>query len=431
MVEPNKESRLAPAGRALCRQAALAGRGLWALGRMAFVLALFVPLVCFMMYVNFTVDRSGIYQGDQYLRSVVEMLLGGQDITGYEQLNEQQRKILKILVNQLDQAPDTIVLGSSRIMQLDTQLAGLEEGQFFNCALTGADFYDVVGSFYLFDKAGKLPANLVIGVDPWLFNTGAEATDARSDKELYARFLTEKLGIPQEYEAEDPNVMWTSLYSPSYFQSNISYLLQSRGNVEKPQPVEGDLYSQLTEVKRHDGSLLYDKAFREQSQEAIDASALYQTSNFSFVEYYTAVDEDRLEVFEAYLAYVKGLGVNVILILTPYHPIAYDNAAEKADHYAGFMATEPAVRRVAAALDIPVYGSYNPHAIPGVSSADFYDGIHCRGECIAKFFPGVPQAIANAQSGVDVSLDYEITAAEAAARDAGQAGAGESGAQPV
>lgn len=418
-----------PPTRQAAAAARRAGKNLWALARMIFVLALFVPLVVFMMYVNYTVDRSGIYQGDQYLRSVAQMLLSGQDITGYEQLNEQQRKILQILVNQFDPVPNTIVLGSSRIMQLDTRLAGLEDGQFFNCALTGADFYDIVGSFYLFDRAGKLPQNLIIGVDPWLFNTGAEATDARSDKELYAEFLTQKLGIPQEYEAEDPNLKWTSLYSPSYFQSNISYLLQSQGDVKRPQPVVGDLYNQLTEVKRYDGSLLYDRAFREQSQDAIDAAALYQTSNFAFVEYYTQVDSDRLEIFQSYLSYVKSLGVNVILILTPYHPIAYDNAAANADHYAGFMATEPAVRRVAAALDIPVYGSYNPHAIAGVSSADFYDGIHCRGECIAKFFPGVPAALENQANGVDVSLDYEITAEEAALRDS--EASGDSGTEPV
>ncbi len=393
------------------REAKRAGKNGLALVRIALVTALFIPVVVFMMYVNYTVDRSGIYQGEQYLRSIAQMLLSGKDIIGYEQLNEQQRKILKILVTQFDEAPGTIALGSSRIMQLDTKLCGLEDGQFFNCALTGADFYDVVGSFYLFDRAEKLPANLVIGVDPWLFNTGPDATDARSDKKLYAQFLTEKLGIPQEYEAEDPNTKWTSLYSPSYFQSNLKYVLQSEGSVKKPQAVAGDLYGQLTEVKRHDGSLVYSKELREQSQEAVDAAALQQTMNFFLVEYYDKVDAQRLDIFKQFLSYVQSRGVNVILILTPYHPIPYDNAVEKADHYSGFVSTEPAIRRVAAALDIPVYGSYNPHAIKGVTAADFYDGIHCRGTCIGKYFPGIAGAIENQLNGVDVSLDYEAVPA--------------------
>ena len=55
---------------------------------------------------------------------------------------------------------------------------------------------------------------------------------------------------------------------------------------------------------------------------------------------------------------------------------------------------------------------------PSVHGTD--DALHCRGECIAKFFPGVPAALENLAAGVDVELDYETTREEAAVRDAGQ-----------
>ena len=87
-----------------------------------------------------------------------------QDVVGYEQLNERQRDVMELIVNQMDSAPDTIVLGSSRIMQMNTEIA--QTDSLFNCALTGADWYDMLGTFYLFDKANKLPKNVIIGFDP-------------------------------------------------------------------------------------------------------------------------------------------------------------------------------------------------------------------------------------------------------------------------
>ena len=77
------------------------------------------------------------------------------------------------------------------------------------------------------------------------------------------------------------------------------------------------------------------------------------------------------------------------------------------------------MHRLADKLEIPIYGSYNPYAIPNTTSADFFDGIHVRGECIASYFPGVPQALENMANHVDVSLDYETTAEQAELRDSG------------
>ena len=53
--------------------------------------------------------------------------------------------------------------------------------------------------FSLYDKAGKLPKNVIIGLDPWLFNTDVDANGS-NDPSLYAEFLTEKLGVSTEYE---------------------------------------------------------------------------------------------------------------------------------------------------------------------------------------------------------------------------------------
>ena len=51
------------------------------------------------------------------------------------------------------------------------------------------------------------------------------------------------------------------------------------------------------------------------------------------------------------------------------------------------------MRQYAADNNIPLYGSYDPTCIEGLQETDFFDGLHCSGTGIERFFPGVPQAL--------------------------------------
>ena len=43
--------------------------------------------------------------------------------------------------------------------------------------------------------------------------------------------------------------------------------------------------------------------------------------------------------------------------------------------------------------NVPIYGSYDPACIEGLQETDFFDGLHCGGTGIERFFPGIPQAL--------------------------------------
>ena len=199
----------------------------WA-GRLALGAAAFVPIFLFMVLFNFKVDCQGYFQGDQELRDVVELMLSGHDVVGAERLNNSQRKIIKTFVHNMEDVPATIALGSSRVMMISSEM--LKTDSFYNCAITGADMYDLMGTYYLFEQRGAVPQNIIIGVDPWVFG-GEDAVDPRSDKALYAEFLLRDLGIETDFETEDPTMKWEALYSPSYFQGNLTYFLSARGEV--------------------------------------------------------------------------------------------------------------------------------------------------------------------------------------------------------
>ena len=354
--------------------------------RLLIAAALLAPLPLLMVWYNYSVDCSGFFQGDLYLREVSNMVLAGEDIVGYEKMNDQQREILKIFVNNIEPLPDIIALGSSRIMQLSREV--LHVDSFFNCSVTGGDRADVLGTFYLFDREDRLPQTFIIGFDPWLLRS--DVIDKRTDTELYADFLTNCLNMVPDvaYEETDDEEKWLALYSPEYFQNNLSYSERDSTGSDKPQVVTGDLYEQTTEVKRGDGSLLYDVNFRNRSLEERLADALYQCGNFLYMEDYDHVDQSCVRLFDKFFAYAQERGANIVIFLTPYPPLVYDYCVENSEQYGGFLETEPTIRALAEKYDIPVYGSYDPHSIEGIAANDFYDGLHCTGEAIEKMLYG-------------------------------------------
>ena len=65
----------------------------------------------------------------------------------------------------------------------------------------------------------------------------------------------------------------------------------------------------------------------------------------------------------------------------------------------GFFQVENWLRQYCADNNVPIYGSYDPACIEGLQETDFFDGLHCGGTGIARFFPGIPQALSDLQNG--------------------------------
>ena len=113
----------------------LIGSRLLSLVRILVATAALAIVPALVIYLNYSIDCSGYFQGDLELREVSNMVLAGEDLVGYELLNEKQRYIMKIIANNMDPLPKTIALGSSRILQLNTDILRLNKGEFFNCAV--------------------------------------------------------------------------------------------------------------------------------------------------------------------------------------------------------------------------------------------------------------------------------------------------------
>lgn len=370
--------------------------------KIALKFLLLLPIPLFMIWVNFSVDRSGYFQGDQFERETAQALLEGHNLSHYEKMDE--RQIVRLYVQNLpkEKTPSTIALGSSRVLQINTQIAG--DDSFFNAGMIGADVRDVMSTFYLFVREDKLPKNVILSIDPWLFSGKPDALDNRANSKLFLEFLSQGLGMESDYEAPDPVDLWKVLMDPAYFQGNIAYHFRDKADTAHPIVVNGeDMLHQDTEVKCSDGSVLYTEEFRTLSHEQIEVLAVEQGGTALRLDF-DQLDPGQIALFDSFIEYGRSHGVNFVFVLIPYHPLTYYVIQQNHSTnpiYSGFFQVEDWLYQYAADHNIPIYGSYDGESL-GLIGDDFYDGLHCRGSAIARFFPGM-QTILAQQSGAQLA----------------------------
>ncbi len=346
---------------------------------------LLVPILAFMVYVSYNVDPSGLFFGVGFERLASEYMLDGYYIDKYEQLDG--RLLNEVYAKNVPYTPQILINGSSRSMMVNSEIS--ETKTFYNAANVGGDYFDFFTSYYIFYKEDKIPETMILSIDPWLFNPSEDAFDRRSDKELYYEFIGEVLGVDNEwYEEIDPNEKYQALLDPAYFQSSVDYYYNGADLETPPEIVlEEDVLKSDVVIKAPDGSIVYDVAFRESSQETIDHNALVLIHNQMDISLYEHLGEEEIEIFEKFIEHLEDNDVEIVFFIPPYHPIVYDYAYEQKDAgYESWFLTEEYITTFASENNIPLYGSYNPHKL-NLTNADFYDGLHIKAESIYKILP--------------------------------------------
>lgn len=361
--------------------------------RMSLRLVLLVPLLVAVVAVNYFVDQTGLFRGDKYELELAQILLAGDPVSNFDQMDE--RQVLKLYIKNMAAADDTMVIGSSRGLQIDAAVAGAT-GSFYNLGMSGEDFYDIVGTISLLSEYDRLPKNLIMVLDPWILNTSEGSYSKRSDPNAANEFLTNTLGFSEPYTAEEKGKYSEALVDLDYFQKNVAYYFADHSDEERPARVTGDVCAQETPTKLPDGTLLYEESFRNWDQDKTDYDALTRANMpFSFgCDNYFQLNTTRCAEFEALIDFLQQRGVSLTFVLSPFHPTLYASAvAAKDTGTVGIMLSEEYFGKLAAAKGIPLYGSYDP-AKANCTNADFYDGIHVRRERIRNYFPGIHTASA-------------------------------------
>ena len=313
-------------------------------------------------------------------------MLEGKYIAGYERLDG--RALNEVYAKNVPYAPEVVISGSSRSMMINASF--FPENTFYNGANVGADRYDLLNAYYIFAKEGKEPEVFIMGLDGWLFNDGEENIDQRSNKELYYEFIGEELGIENtSYEKPDPYEKYKALIDPSYFQGSVAYYFKDKSADVQPEPVPiEEIYNKNEVIKSPDGSIIYDKKFREHTPAEVDnivsIESMYDPLRLA---HFDGVDQEFAEIFEKFIVYLQNKGIKVVFYLPPYHSGMFAKIKSH-DNYRGVFDTEEYIRDVAEKYGITVCGSYDP-VVAGVSNEDFYDSIHARPEAVERMLQGV------------------------------------------
>lgn len=353
----------------------------------ALKLVLLLPLMLLVLWVNYFVDQTGLFRGGKYELELAQILLGGDAVSNFSKMDE--REVLKLYIKNMPEAYDTLVVGSSRGLQITAAIAG-ETGTFYNAGMSGEDFYDVVGTVALLDKYDRLPKNMILVLDPWILNDNVDSYSKRSDADLANEFLSETLGFHETYEAQDRSQYTEALLDLDYFQKNVAYYFEDHSDEDQPSRVSGNVYEQTTETKMADGTLLYTREYRENSQEWVDFDALSRANmGFAFgcSEYYE-LSSKRCAQFKALIAYLQQKGVQLTFVLAPFHPIVYQGGLDQGEETAGICLSEQFFSQLAEEKKIPFFGSYDPEKA-NCTAEDFYDGLHVRRESLKNFFFGI------------------------------------------
>lgn len=103
--------------------------------------------------------------------------------------------------------------------------------------------------------------------------------------------------------------------------------------------VDGDPYDQPTTIKRSDGSVLYDPAFRDANTDQVRALAAEACPTFNSVhmEGFDSLSPKQEEAFDKFIQYAQNQGTTVILALSPWHPYLYDFLLTETDQHPGLF----------------------------------------------------------------------------------------------
>lgn len=339
-------------------------------------IAVFLPFVLGIFSVNLYADPANLFNRD-YENAAANIILSGENAAALANMDD--RAFIARCLEGIDYPLDTLVLGSSRSMQISRQLTG-EENQ-FTAGVTGGDLRDVI-SFYLYAcQLGKQPERVILVTEPWFLAKSGIDNRARIDE--YVAFAEEAGTTP----IKDHVSFWgkaKELFSIPYFQSSVNFLKQ--GLQHHRTPVATTAYWAESDMRRADGSYCYNLAYRDPGQAVVDQRAADLTVvPMEKLQWFEGMEENCMAQFEAIVRRMQADGTEVILMIAPFHPDYYDWLVTAPD-YQDVLATEDYYKETAERLGVFCFGSYDAASL-GLTGADFYDGLHHSAEGLEKFFP--------------------------------------------
>jgi hypothetical protein len=277
---------------------------------------------------------------------------------------------------------EVLVLGSSRMQPLDA--SAFPGSAFANAAMQGGTLDDVLAVYALYDTDARRPRRVVLGVDPWTESyRGVAGWGSLADERAA---LMRRMGVPvaawRERIAMETATL-KRLASPEYFRLSV-FSFRHHGTQGIAWHAT-DLEQNVEKTKRPDGSVVWSAVSDDAAVSLAKRYAeeeLLADARFARLD---AREPGRADLLERFVRHLRGEGVQVTLLLSPYPPEVYDAFARLPGHSVGSV--EAGVRAMAARSGATVAGGYDPRPL-GISTRDFFDESHLRPAALARVLGG-------------------------------------------
>lgn len=327
-------------------------------------LAIGLPILLCLIAVNVFVDSAHLLD-TSFEKRLIDPILAGKNLTNLKNFDDRE---FNLQVIKSPMSPHSIVLGSSRSLQVRGDSTKTD---FFNHSVYGATLEDVVGIYQLYKENGKSLTTVLVDAEPWYFNKNRGESRWKVFEQQVASFQNISSGLSSSGRGVSSWIKYRQLISPSYFQINL-------GNIGKPINVE------ITDKEENEGmTRLYDGSV------AYGANYLRSLSNQKVVvdripmlEDYFEMDPVEIALFEKMIVDMMANGIDVRLLLFPYHPEVYKQIRSN-KRYAMVQKAEQYYRNLSDSLGIRVNGSFDPERC-GLEASDFMDFSHLQKEGVRK-----------------------------------------------
>lgn len=341
---------------------------------------LFVSIIIVLVGIfNYKIDSLGLVNKNGYLDNVAMDLSNGKIVAGLKNFDE--RIFRKKIIENLNVSPIWVAIGSSRIMQLRQDMILPKDIMFQNYSVSGASLEDYMALIQIHKNHFKeYPQNIIIGVDPWIFNKYHGQKRYKSIQESYDDFLKtlgeKELKKTQHYDN------FLKIFSYEYLVENIKFLINNFANGMKGYYIVDSLDVDDS-LRLADGSLYYSSDKRNPNFLKVQQKAVaYASGQVYSLEKFETISNQK--IFEKFINHLKKHDVNVIFYLPPYNPYAYDLII-KSQKYKHIKTVEKYLRTFSNEYKIKVIGSYNPYTVEAKNN-DFFDGMHALDHLYYKLF---------------------------------------------
>jgi len=329
---------------------------------------LFAPFLILVLACNYFVDPANVFGAEKYIGGAADILSQGHNVDRIS--NYDERLLQEAMVKRLRQTPDRIVLGSSRIMEVGSDL--YPDQRVLNCGVSHANIRDIAAITGLLDSLGRLPTEVLLNVDAGLISSSF-SSEYTSLQGYFDRFLWKNGGqVSKGENGIMPDVRkLEALFSIKYFQDGIKFLYKRKSkvysDVGKEFPVHGGRFS--------DGTVAYTEEYRSPNVQKVAGDAAVFAKKSGVGE----PDAGQSALLTTLLDFYASRHVTVKLCMLPYHPAFVESVNKYHDRV--LERYESYYRDLASRRGLEIRGSFDP-ARTGLVAADFYDMFHCTREKI-------------------------------------------------